>query len=154
MDIQPKARPTITCGPSLTEQSHKESCSMQFILKKYAKTGVIEHTNQYQGQYMDLPGEMDLHQAQNIIATANSMFETLPAVIRADFENDAGKFLAFMQEPDNKDQIEAYGLSSSHLPIEEDYDDPVPNHTRVHKNGPEAQDEPSTPTGTEHQASD
>lgn len=102
--------------PSLTEQSHAKSCDIHVIMQKYEKTGVIDHVNQHEGTYMDYPNPVDFHTAQNIIAEAHSMFETVPARIRDDFDNDASQFLAFMQNPENATKIAEYGLSNSHLP--------------------------------------
>lgn len=153
--LQPRKRPVLDLqGETLTEQSHKESCSMQHIVAKYRKTGILDHLNSYKGSYMDLPDSYSFHEAQNIIAQAKSMFETVPSHIRADFDNDAAKYLEFIQNPENKEQIDAYGLDSSHFPSQEDSHVPVPQH----QNSPKIADtanaelsaptEPSTPTPT------
>lgn len=96
--------------PSMTEQAHKDDCDIQKILKKYAQTGVITHNNAVQGTYQDFPSGMDFQSAQNIIAEGKSLFETVPARIRADFDNDPAKFLEFTQNPDNRDAMDAYGF--------------------------------------------
>lgn len=107
-------------SPSLTEQAHKDEVSIHHIMKRYKKTGVIQHVNQYEGTYGDFTDAPGYTEAQNIIASANSMFETVPSHIRTEFGNDPGQFLKFMQNPDNRDEIEAYGLSTSHLPVREE----------------------------------
>lgn len=112
--------------PSMTEMSHAKSCDIHNIMKKYEKTGVLDHVSQYEGSYMDYGSIPDFHQAHKMIAEANSMFETVPARIRADFDNDPTKFVDFMQNPDNREQIEAYGLSASHLPQDENKPKPLP----------------------------
>lgn len=100
----------------ITEQSHKESCDIHTIMRKYERTGMLEHTNAYQGRYMDMPSGLDFQTAQNIIAEAKSVFETVPSKIRADFDHDPAKFLDFMQDPANKEQIASYGFDASYLP--------------------------------------
>lgn len=103
-------------SPSLTEQSHAESCDIHTIMRKYRKTGVLNHVAQYEGTYGHFASYPEFQDAQNIIAEAKSMFETVPAYIRADFDNDPALFLDFMQDPANKEAIADYGLSTIHLP--------------------------------------
>lgn len=100
----------------LTEQHHKESCDIHHIMKKYIRTGVLEHTRQYEGQYMNMASAPDFYNAQIILANARSMFETIPAEIRADFKNDPALFLEFIQDENNRDKIIEYGFSDEHLP--------------------------------------
>jgi len=111
---------------------------MQHILKKYLKTGVISHLSKYQGTYMDFPDAPTFHEAQNIIADTKTMFETVPAVIRADFDNDPSKYLEFLQNPENKLKIEAYGLSTSHFPPEAETCEPIPTPAPEPKSAPSA----------------
>lgn len=120
----------------LTEQHHKKSCDMHVILRQAEKTGVMQHVNAYAGQYMDLPSGVDFHQAQNIIAEANQMFETVPAEVRKKFGNDPAEYLDFMQNADNRDKMEAMGLDTSHLPSS-----PVPVEAPAPKPDPAPQAE-------------
>lgn len=100
----------------LTEQSHAKSCDIHNILTQYEKTGVITHNAKHQGQYMDYPNSHDFKAMMDTVAEAKSMFESIPATIRKDFANDAGRFLDFMQNEDNREAIEAYGFTTNHLP--------------------------------------
>lgn len=105
---------------SLTEQSHAESCEIHNILKRHAKTGVIDHLNKYEGSYGDFSNSVDLQAASNILIDAQNMFDSIPSKIRRDFDNSPAQFLDFIQNPDNRDAIEAYGLSTSHFPPKEE----------------------------------
>lgn len=104
-------------SPTLTEQHHKESVSIQTIVQQHAVTGMLP-LNRSQPQFADMSNVPDYHQAQIIIAETNEMFEAVPSDIRKDFDNDPAKFLAFIENPDNKEQIEAYGLDSTHIPAD------------------------------------
>lgn len=139
---QPTARPTLTCGPSMTEQHHRDDVKIQSILKKYAQTGVISHVKEYQGTYMNVPNGLDYQEAQNIIAEAASLFESVPAHIRQDFANDPAQFIDFMQNSENKEAIEAYGLDASHLPVQEETQEPTPTPPKPSK-APKTQSEAS-----------
>ena len=75
-----------------TEQSHKDQTDMNYILKDYARTGIIKHAHENKGQYDDVSA-VDFQTAQNIVADAKSMFESLPALTRKEFGQDVGRFL-------------------------------------------------------------
>lgn len=100
----------------LTEQSHADSCDIHNIMRKYEKTGLINHLNLHSGTYGDYTGAPDFHSAMNLISNASSMFESVPSKIRAQFDNDPGKFLAFMQDEKNRDAIIKMGFDDKHLP--------------------------------------
>jgi len=102
--------------PTMTEQCHKDRCDMHNIMRQFEKTGLIEHTSRYAGKYMDMPNAPSFHEAMNTIAKAESMFETVPAKIRAKFHNDPAEYIEFMQDPKNYDAIKEMGLDPSHLP--------------------------------------
>lgn len=113
-----KKRPVLDCSgdPGRTQQSDKDSCDIRNIMLKQQRTGLLTHINRYQGAYMDMSNSVDFQTAQNILASARSMFETVPATIRAMFHNDPGEFVDFMQDPANRDQILEIGLTVDHLP--------------------------------------
>lgn len=131
---------------SMTEQCHADEVKIQNIMKKYRDTGVIEHVNQYQGMYSDMINAPDFAEAQMQIAEAKSMFETVPAHIRSDFDNDPQKFIAFMQEPENVEAIQEYGLDASHLAN-------TPNKTKTRGN-PEGTPKQAVQADSEAEASD
>jgi phage internal scaffolding protein len=107
-------------GKGLTEQHHKKSTSMNFILDRYRKTGIIQHVNAQEQRYDEYPDSITLHQAMNIVASASSMFESLPSSIRKEFNNDPGQFIDFVQDEKNYASIKEMGLSVDHLPVPPD----------------------------------
>lgn len=125
MQRQPKQRTKILFDnkSSLTEQHHGETVKIHNILKQYQNTGFVQHVAARSPQFADMTSAPDFYEAQVIIANANSMFEEIPATIRKEFDNDPGQFLDFISNPENKEQIEAFGLDSSHIP--EDYQKPL-----------------------------
>lgn len=112
----PPVRYSFTTTDSRTEQSHKEECDINQILSKYIKTGVLAHQKQYAPQYGDY-SSTDFHEAQNIIATAMSMFQELPSKVRNHFENDPAKFLDFASDENNNEAMAMMGLTD-HMPTE------------------------------------
>lgn len=118
MQQQPRKRPTLDCtdAPTMTEQHHADVVKTQNIMKQFQATGIVQHMNNRPPIYEDLSGAPDFYEAQKIIAAANSMFEEVPAQIRREFEHDAGKYLEFIQNPENAEKMEEMGLDTSHFP--------------------------------------
>ncbi len=96
--------------PSLAKQSMAKECDINNIMKKYDKTGLLDHVSKYEGRYEDLPGDIDFQTAQNTVIAANQAFDSLPSKIRNRFENNPGLFLDFVQDPGNKDECISMGL--------------------------------------------
>ncbi|AXQ65754.1 MAG: internal scaffolding protein [Microviridae sp.] len=100
----------------LTEQNHAEMCDVHSIVKRFERTQMFDHVSSY-GAYGDYISGLDFHSAMNQIAEAESMFETIPSKLRAEFGNDPARFLSWIQDENNRDEIEGKGFSTSHLPI-------------------------------------
>lgn len=115
-----------TCDPvSLTHQSEKNSCDINEIMKKFEKTGILEHRNSFEGQYGDFTGlPQDYHESMNAVIAAEEMFTTLPSRIRRRFANDPGNFLDFVANPDNAKELVKMGLAEA--PLEDLIESPVP----------------------------
>lgn len=107
--------PHASGGEPMTEQSHKETCDIHTIMRRYEKTGVIEHVNTRGAEYANYVGAPDFKQAMDYIANAHSLFESVPSHIRDQFENDAGKYLDFMTDENNIQAIKDLGLPVDHL---------------------------------------
>ena len=101
--------------PTLTEASHGPKTRISNILKQFEQTGLVQHINTHKGIYADYTDAPNYEEAMMQIAEANSMFESVPARIRAEFNNNPGEFIDFMSDPENRDAIEALGLDASHL---------------------------------------
>lgn len=93
-----------------TRQSHKEECDINNILAQYKKTGIIEHINTRQAQYIDLPSAVDLQTAFEITRAAESAFADLPSKVRDRFGNDPATFLAALENPDMKKELTELGV--------------------------------------------
>lgn len=96
--------------PSLTRQSFSDECDINNIMARFEKTGIIEHLNQHQGTYGDFTLITDYHSALLQVIDAQNSFNSLPSKLRAQFNNDPGLFLTFVQDPDNIPELEKMGL--------------------------------------------
>lgn len=107
--------------PSLTKQEFTESCDPNFILDRFSKGMDIEFNTREPryGDFTNMP--TSYHEALNFIKQAEQAFMELPAQLRARFDNDAGKFLAFVQDENTtRDQLVDLGLADAvqALPID------------------------------------
>lgn len=119
--------------PTMTKQSFKEECDINNIMARYKASGIIEHIQAHQGRYMDLPSEIDYHANLLAVMSAQDAFSSLPAAIRARFDNDPAAFVGFVQDPDNQAEIDKMGLGLQ-APMEPEVPaaptpDPAPNPT-------------------------
>lgn len=108
----PKLKVTLDCPPGFgrTKQAFKAETDINTIIASYLRTGVLDFAKKHEPRYGDVIGA-DFQSAMNIIASAKSMFEDLPAQLRARFENDPAKFLDFVQDERNTAELEELGLS-------------------------------------------
>lgn len=92
-----------------TEQAHKDTCDVNKIIKKYDKTGLINHVSRMEAKYGDMTG-LDYKEALDKVKGAEKMFLELPSAIRKRFEQSPQKFLAFMADGKNRDEAIALGI--------------------------------------------
>lgn len=100
---------TIETGKGLTEQSHKQQCDINYILRDYHKTGLVKHAAKHQGRYDDVTVQ-DFQEAMFLVTNAQRMFMELPADMRHRFQNDPGQFLGFVQDPANAAEMAEMGI--------------------------------------------
>lgn len=96
-------------GEGRAQQQFKQDCDINTIMAKFARGQVIDHVSEYSSQYGDIT-PITLHEAMTIVARAQSMFADLPSGLRNEFRNDPKEFLAFVQDPANRERAEELGL--------------------------------------------
>ena len=116
-------RKSIKCEDGLTEQHHSESCDVNNILATYLKTGIIPPIDP-NAKYGDL-SDFDYQSMQNQIANANSLFEQLPENVRYRFGNEPYRFLNFVQDEKNYDELVEMGLANN-VPSASPEDEAIP----------------------------
>lgn len=103
--------PTVIVGDSMTKQEFSAECDINNVMKRYQKSGVIEHRSSYEGRYGDFLDAPDYQTAANAIIAADEMFASLPSTVRREFDNDPVRFLEFVHDPKNEDRIYEMGLA-------------------------------------------
>lgn len=95
---------------SLTQQSDKDECDINVIMAKYGTTGQVPQVLE-QGIYGDFTEITDYRSALDMVRRADAAFHEVPAEIRKRFDNDPAKFVEFVQNPDNIEELEKLGLA-------------------------------------------
>jgi len=98
-------------GPGRTDQSQANDCDVNYIIKQYRTTGVLKGSGR-QGLYADFSQAPDLATAHEIISRANEQFASLNAFTRLKFDNDPAKFLEFVANPKNGEELIKMGLAT------------------------------------------
>lgn len=98
---------------SMTEQHHKDSCDINSIMRKYRNTGVLPELIKANPQYGDFSHPTDFYDALAVVERAEAQFSALPADVRGRFENDPHKFLEFVSDASNADEMVELGLATT-----------------------------------------
>lgn len=101
---------TVNNEPSMTDQQFKDDCDVNFIVDKFTKTGNLTHLAKFQGMYADVSEIPDLPQAMQIVSTAQTAFDTLPAELRSRFGNSPVNMVEFINNESNRDEAIKLGL--------------------------------------------
>lgn len=113
----PKNRTTAITftGEGRTKQSFADDSDINNIMARYLKTGLIEAVNKHEPQYGDTTG-INFQACMDTVVAAKAMFADMPAKIRNRFDNDPGKFLDFVNNPENIDEGVKLGLLTPRAP--------------------------------------
>ncbi len=107
-NLPPRFRQDFSKG-GRTKQAFKEETDINWIMRKYDKTGLIDHLAKHGGEY-GFASSITLHEAMNVVVKAEQMFADLPASARSRFKGEPGKFLDFVQNPENQAEMLELGL--------------------------------------------
>jgi phage internal scaffolding protein len=103
--------------PGRTKQSQKKETDVNFIMQKYERTGVMTHVTRNKAFYGDVSKVPDYASALEVVRSADELFRTVPAKIRAEFENDPQKFLDHVSNPANEQWLRDNGFMKA-VPVD------------------------------------
>lgn len=126
--------------PSMTQQHFKDETMIDNILQKYAETGFLTDpfTPKRPIQFGDFSDVKDFQTAQNAIALATEYFESLPANVRASFNNSPQEFLNSLNDPEQRSKLEELGFVAP-----EEAEAPKP---KASESAPVVDEKPSSPS--------
>lgn len=99
--------------PSMTKQAHKNECDINYLMDRYERTGLFYDPSEPGSNRLPEFGDFsdfDYLDAMNAVNEANDRFAELPARMRARFENDPAKLLAFLADERNREEALSLGL--------------------------------------------
>lgn len=90
-------------------QSAEEESNINTIVRRFGISGELPggYDMPQSGDFTGIP---DFHTAMNLVRKAQEEFVRVPAEIRARFNNDPGRFMAFFDDPANYDEALKLGL--------------------------------------------
>ncbi len=136
-------RVTVDCGESMTKQSFRDECDVNFIMNQWKRTGELPAAlvGTMPPSYGDFSNPTDYMTACNQVIEAKAAFAALPAFLRDRFANEPANLLRFLSDPDNQEEAVKLGLAeaAADSPLEPDADaePPAPE--------PDAEAEPPPP---------
>ncbi len=104
-----KRHQTIVDPKQITDQSAKNSCDINNIVKQFMKTGVLPTSNKIPrfGDFSETP---TLEAAFDVAHAAQEAFYQLPSAIRKMIDNDPSQLEKFISDPENNQLCVKYGL--------------------------------------------
>lgn len=101
---------TVNPDKTRTQQQFKDQCDVNQIIAKYKRGLPITHLARVQGTYADVSAIGDYHESMNKVLKAQDAFLTIPAELRNKLGNDPAQLIAFLNNPNNRDEAIKYGL--------------------------------------------
>lgn len=93
-----------------TKQEFRDECDINVLMKRYQKTGLFPQYPHQSPRYVSNIGMPDYQESLNIVNQAREEFAGLNSELRKRFDNDPAKFLAFVNDEKNADELIALGL--------------------------------------------
>ncbi len=94
-----------------------DECDVNKILGRFRTTGFMNHINLNRPCYEDFSDTPSYVEALNQIRKAEDAFAALPARVRARVDNDPGKLIDFVNDPDNDAELIELGLKNKPVPV-------------------------------------
>lgn len=95
---------------SLTIQSQREDADINVLVKRFGVTGELP-MSQRVPLNLDVDEVLDYKICMDYVRAAQSSFLSLPADVRASFDNDAARFVAFAEDRKNLEKLREWGLA-------------------------------------------
>ena len=91
------------------QQQFATECDINEIVRRFGLTGELPE-NPRLPQSGDFTGISDFHEAMNAVRAADEAFMEFPAEVRARFDNDPGKMMAFCEDARNREEAIELGF--------------------------------------------
>lgn len=115
--MQKRVQLTTPAEEGRTKPEFKDDCNINKIMARYRKTGLLpESARASAARYGDFSSVPDFLEMQNRIIAAEHLFESLPAVVRKQFNNSPHEFISAAQTPEGRELMVKLGLGKDNSP--------------------------------------
>jgi len=94
------------------EQSHRDEVNINNIVKRHGIDLIAKTAALQQFTYDNNPNN-DFQETMNMILKAKDSFDSVPSEIRKQFDNNPAKFMDFIHNGDNQQQLIDWGLANA-----------------------------------------
>lgn len=104
---------------SRTKQEFLAESDINNIIKRYRVTGFVRQLplEPIYGDFSNIPSYQE---SLNVVIRGQEAFAKLPSDLRTKFDNDPARFLEFMSDPKNEEEIYKLGLAKRPVPSDAD----------------------------------
>lgn len=95
-------------APGRTKQEMREECDINRIVQRVKKGGVVGNMNRMTPMYRDCTKVPDFQSAMDTVVGCNRLFDALPATVRDRFGNSVVRFLDFVADPANVEEVKKF----------------------------------------------
>lgn len=103
-------------GESMTKQEFATDQDINFIVKKFQKTGVMGGLSHKVPEFADVSNAVTLHEAMSVWDEANAGFASLPSGVRDAAGNDPIQMLEMLDDPDGYAVLVEAGMEMEERP--------------------------------------
>lgn len=151
---------TYNTDPTMTQQSDKDLTNINVIIAKYMKGQPLPQVTE-PAKFGDFTGISSFTEAMEMITKAKESFAEVPAKIRQRFNNDPQRFMDFIHDPANTEELVKMGLAKeppitdtppTALTPQGDQNGSITTTAghRTEQSGPSQQGSPRLPEGSSH----
>ncbi len=102
----------LDCGKKgAAKQSFKEECDVNLVVSRFAETGLLTHVAAGVPQFVDASALGDYRTIIEQVRKVEEYFEGLPALVRSEFDNDAARFMDFLESGASAKDLEDLGIA-------------------------------------------
>lgn len=101
---------------SLAQQHARDESDINTIVRRFGLSGQMP-VGVRMPSYEDFTSVTDFQSAMNAVALARESFDRMPAVVRARFGNDPGRFVDFVSDESNREEAVRLGLVEPQAPV-------------------------------------
>lgn len=141
-DTPPRIKVLCTEEEKKTKSEFQDDTDINKIMARYKKTGMLPVARAAAQRFGDFSQVPSFTEMQHKIIAAHEMFDALPAVVRRQFGNDPGAFLAAADTQEGRELLKKLGLGAEVEP------EPTPSPAAPVAGGQPAPKEPEAPTPT------